>query len=149
MKEATEIASEIRDKQEKLKNRTTVVKPSDVCSHCARPISGRAFNVHSCRHFFHRECLEIAMISFLSQEEVEKMKTLIIDEERVLSQMKAEQLAGNQKGFIEKQEKYLKIAAFISNIVGAECPLCGNIAISYVFAHCNMFFKLKIRVKIT
>lgn len=132
MKEATEIASEIRDKQEKLKNRTTVVKPSDVCSHCARPISGRAFNVHSCRHFFHRECLEIAMISFLSQEEVEKMKTLIIDEERVLSQMKAEQLAGNQKGFIEKQEKYLKIAAFISNIVGAECPLCGNIAISQI-----------------
>ncbi|CAO4364141.1 unnamed protein product [Caenorhabditis nigoni] len=132
MKEATDIATEIREKQEKLKNRTTVVKPSDVCAHCARPISGRAFNVHSCRHLFHRECLEIAMIPFLTSEDVARMKTLIADEERVLGQMKAEQLAGNAKGFVEKQDKYLKIAALIGNIVGNECPLCGDIAISQI-----------------
>ncbi|PIC43901.1 hypothetical protein B9Z55_004465 [Caenorhabditis nigoni] len=132
MKEATDIATEIREKQEKLKNRTTVVKPSDVCAHCARPISGRAFNVHSCRHLFHRECLEIAMIPFLTSEDVARMKTLITDEERVLGQMKAEQLAGNAKGFVEKQDKYLKIAALIGNIVGNECPLCGDIAISQI-----------------
>ncbi|KAF1764556.1 hypothetical protein GCK72_004505 [Caenorhabditis remanei] len=132
MKEATDIAVEIREKQEKLKNRTTVVKPSDVCAHCARPLSGRAFNVHSCRHIFHRECLEIAMIPFLTSEDVTRMRLLISDEERVLCQMKAEQMAGNQKGFAEKQEKYLRIAAAIGNIVGSECPLCGDIAISQI-----------------
>ncbi|EGT38222.1 hypothetical protein CAEBREN_16288 [Caenorhabditis brenneri] len=132
MKEATDIASEIRDKQEKLKNRTTVVKPSDVCAHCARPISGRPFNVHSCRHLFHRECLEIAMTPFLSPEDVLKMKGLIADEERVLCQMKAEQLAGNQKGVQEKQLKYVKVSTAISTIVGTECPLCGDIAISLI-----------------
>uniref|UniRef100_A0A8R1DT93 Vacuolar protein sorting-associated protein 18 homolog n=1 Tax=Caenorhabditis japonica TaxID=281687 RepID=A0A8R1DT93_CAEJA len=132
MKEATDIALEIREKQEKLKNRTTVVKPSDVCAHCQRPISGRAFNVHSCRHFFHRECLESAMIPFLSPENVARMRMLIVDEERVLVQMRAEQLAGNRAAYLEKQEKYLRIASFISHIVGAECPLCGNIAISQI-----------------
>uniref|UniRef100_A0A1I7V0X9 Vacuolar protein sorting-associated protein 18 homolog n=1 Tax=Caenorhabditis tropicalis TaxID=1561998 RepID=A0A1I7V0X9_9PELO len=132
MKEATDIASEIRDKQERLKNRTTVVKPSDICAHCTRPISGRPFNVHSCRHFFHRECLESAMIPFLTPEDVSRMRGLIGEEERCLGQMKAEQLAGNQKGGREKQEKYLRIATAISAILGSECPLCGDIAISLI-----------------
>ncbi|CAI2336488.1 unnamed protein product [Caenorhabditis sp. 36 PRJEB53466] len=132
MKEATDIASEIRDKQERLKNRTTVVKPTDVCAQCSRPLAGRPFNVHSCRHFFHRECLEIAMQPFLPPEKVTMMRRLIADEERILSQLRAEQLTGNRTAVREKEERYRRVAGLISHIVGSECPLCGNLAISQV-----------------
>lgn len=130
MKEATDIASEIRDKQERLKNRTTVVKPSDVCAHCLRSLSGRAFHVHSCRHSFHRECLETAMMPFLAPDRIAKLQMLVGEETRLLSQWRAEQQAGSKGSLRTLQEKYDKVAGFISHILGTDCPLCGNIAIS-------------------
>lgn len=88
MKDATLIAQEIREKTQRLRNRypvlcvqlpvssftadqngisssVTVVKAGDVCASCQRSLIGRPFHAHHCRHFFHRECLEEAMMPFL------------------------------------------------------------------------------------
>ncbi|KAJ1350312.1 hypothetical protein KIN20_006076 [Parelaphostrongylus tenuis] len=67
MNDATLTAKEIREKTQRLRNRVTVIKAGDLCARCDRSLVGRPFYAHTCRHFFHRECLEEAMMPYLNE----------------------------------------------------------------------------------
>ncbi|CAI5443766.1 unnamed protein product [Caenorhabditis angaria] len=129
MKDATETAAEIREKTEKLKNRVTIIKPGDICAHCARPLVGRPFFVHACRHFFHRDCLELAIVPFLCDEQRNLLKKLSAEETRICAQIEAEIKVGNKNEALVKEKIYEKVAKSISKVIGTDCPLCGNSAI--------------------
>ncbi|CAB3403720.1 unnamed protein product [Caenorhabditis bovis] len=132
IKDATQTAEEIREKTEKLKNRVTVIKASDVCSQCSRPLAGRPFFVHSCRHFFHRECLENAIYPFLDETAIKVLNKLVQDEIRLAAQIEAERKVGTKKEVLVKEKLYEKILQKISKIIGSDCPFCGTIAISQI-----------------
>ncbi|RCN40377.1 hypothetical protein ANCCAN_13668 [Ancylostoma caninum] len=127
MKDATLIAKEIREKTQKLRNRVTVIKAGDVCAGCERSLIGRPFFAHACRHFFHRECLEEAMMPFLTEDSKARLAELARKEKRLLSQLQAEERvsSANEALIAERQAQFAKVSSDINAILGADCPLCG------------------------
>ncbi|EYC08461.1 hypothetical protein Y032_0066g3779 [Ancylostoma ceylanicum] len=127
MKDATLIAKEIREKTQKLKNRVTVIKAGDVCAGCERSLIGRPFFAHACRHFFHRECLEEAMMPFLTEDSKARLAELARKEKRLLSQLQAEERvsSANEALIAEREAQFAKVSSDINAILGADCPMCG------------------------
>ncbi|KAK6733019.1 hypothetical protein RB195_017032 [Necator americanus] len=134
MKDATAIAKEIREKTQKLKNRVTVIKAGDVCAGCERSLFGRPFFAHACRHFFHRECLEEAMMPFLTEEAKARLDELVLREKRLLSQLQAEErVSSSNEAFIHDREaRFANVSSDINAILGSDCPLCGWNAIELI-----------------
>ncbi|KIH43866.1 hypothetical protein ANCDUO_26122, partial [Ancylostoma duodenale] len=125
MKDATLIAKEIREKTQKLKNRVTVIKAGDVCAGCERSLIGRPFFAHACRHFFHRECLEEAMMPFLTEDSKARLAELARREKRLLSQLQAEERvsSANEALIAEREAQFAKVSSDINAILGADCPM--------------------------
>uniref|UniRef100_A0A1I7XT34 Vacuolar protein sorting-associated protein 18 homolog n=1 Tax=Heterorhabditis bacteriophora TaxID=37862 RepID=A0A1I7XT34_HETBA len=134
MKDATHIAQEIREKTNRLKNRVTVIKVGDVCSGCGRSLSGRPFYAHACRHFFHRDCLENAMLAFIDQEAKMRLTNLISRERDLLKLFEIEERSSstNKVFTAEREALFEQISNEINELLGAECPLCGTIAIELI-----------------
>ncbi|PAV90614.1 hypothetical protein WR25_12186 [Diploscapter pachys] len=129
MKEAMQIAEEIRVKTDKLQERVIVIKPGDMCASCSKGLSGRPFYAHACRHFFHRECLEDIAMSFLNESEKKKLEKLIDEEQKILQRLELNERVGSKADVEQLEVDYEKRAMAIDNLLGAECPLCGNRAI--------------------
>lgn len=134
MKDATLIAQEIREKTQRLRNRVTVVKAGDVCASCQRSLIGRPFHAHHCRHFFHRECLEEAMMPFLDDELRAHLKELADTEKRLYSQLQAaDRVPTAADRFADERKlRFEKISCEINEIIGSQCPLCGIHAIELI-----------------
>ncbi|KJH46897.1 hypothetical protein DICVIV_07023 [Dictyocaulus viviparus] len=134
MNDATLTAKEIREKTHRLRNRVTIIKAGDSCAKCERSLVGRPFYAHSCRHFFHRECLEEAMMPYLNEESKSRLSDLTTREKRLLSQLQAaDQLSpSNDSFYAEREARYEKVSSEINEILGSQCPLCGINAIELI-----------------
>ncbi|CAD6192203.1 unnamed protein product [Caenorhabditis auriculariae] len=132
MKDATQIAAEIREKSDKLKNRVVVVKPGELCSSCARSLTAAPFFAHSCRHFFHRECLEIAMKPFLDANAAKSLEDLIVKEKRLFVQMEHILKVGRKSDAADVEAQFEQVEREIGKILGSDCPFCGTVAISLI-----------------
>ncbi|PAV59406.1 hypothetical protein WR25_03529 isoform C [Diploscapter pachys] len=132
MKEAMQIAEEIRVKTDKLQERVIVIKSGDMCASCSKGLSGRPFYAHACRHFFHRECLEDIAMSFLNESERKKLEKLIDEEQKILQRLELNERVGSKADVEQLEMDYEKRAMAIDNLLGAECPLCGNRAIDEI-----------------
>ncbi|VDK77521.1 unnamed protein product [Anisakis simplex] len=104
MKEATDIAEEIRQQMSKLNNRSTIIRASDQCALCYEQALSRAVFAFACRHFFHRDCLEREVQKGWTEEDHSKFSKLLEKEkllQRQLDDMEKKQLSTpkRRKGF--------------------------------------------------
>uniref|UniRef100_A0A0K0DMH5 Vacuolar protein sorting-associated protein 18 homolog n=1 Tax=Angiostrongylus cantonensis TaxID=6313 RepID=A0A0K0DMH5_ANGCA len=134
MNDATLTAKEIREKTQRLRNRVTVIKAGDLCARCDRSLIGKPFYAHTCRHFFHRECLEDAMMPYLNEVLKARLSDLVAVERRLLSQLQAADLVSpaSDNFYAEKEARFEKVSNAINEILGSDCPLCGVNAIELI-----------------
>uniref|UniRef100_A0A0R3PK95 Vacuolar protein sorting-associated protein 18 homolog n=1 Tax=Angiostrongylus costaricensis TaxID=334426 RepID=A0A0R3PK95_ANGCS len=132
MNDATLTAKEIREKTQRLRNRyVTVIKAGDLCARCDRSLVGRPFYAHTCRHFFHRECLENAMMPYLNEELKTRLSDLVAMEKRLLSQLQAADLVSPASDNFYAGVIYF-VSSAINEILGSDCPFCGINAIELI-----------------
>ncbi|CAJ0932013.1 unnamed protein product, partial [Mesorhabditis belari] len=134
MKEATQIATDIRDRCVKLDKRTTVIRAGEVCTSCFRSLLSRPFFAHSCRHFFHRDCLETIVRPFLSKGRIALLDELVKLELRLIDLLNAEEQVGTGSvaHVLDKERKLTEVNAQIGELLGDDCPLCGDRAIESI-----------------
>ncbi|VDO66508.1 unnamed protein product [Onchocerca flexuosa] len=58
--------------------RFTIIRANDQCASCSEPTMTRPFYAFTCRHFFHKDCLESEM-----KQEQDKYNSLV-EKERIL-----------------------------------------------------------------
>lgn len=150
MKEATEVAQDIRKDMAKLKHRYSVVRVQDKCNGCLEPLMTRPFYAFPCGHHFHTDCLEREVGPFLPPNKLSNFTNL---KHQLLSMITAASTGpGTTGGFASagrgllysaegdttslsssgqnKAEKELRER--IDEILAEECPWCGEILVSSV-----------------
>uniref|UniRef100_A0A0N5ALM7 Vacuolar protein sorting-associated protein 18 homolog n=1 Tax=Syphacia muris TaxID=451379 RepID=A0A0N5ALM7_9BILA len=141
MKDAAEIAQQIRSDSEKLKKnsncyyfRLVIIRGSDRCSLCEEVVMSRPFYAFNCRHFFHRDCIEKEVIASFSEKEKARFRELK-ERERLLEKL----LDGIDKHLYQptkKQREYREeqsnVRLELSDMVTGDCLLCGTVMIKSV-----------------
>ncbi|CAI4232864.1 unnamed protein product [Auanema sp. JU1783] len=133
LKEATQVAQDIRERTDRLKNRVTIVKVGDVCAVCKHSLAGRPFYPFECRHFYHRECLESSAAVFLSPKDRERLDRLVLEEKRALYNIEVAERSGGKGDAVTKCEtRFQEIMKSLDELLGNDCPLCGMNAIELI-----------------
>uniref|UniRef100_A0A915B1U8 Vacuolar protein sorting-associated protein 18 homolog n=1 Tax=Parascaris univalens TaxID=6257 RepID=A0A915B1U8_PARUN len=134
MKEATEIADEIRQQMAKLKNRSTIIRASDTCALCYEQALTRPVFAFACRHFFHRDCLEKEVKAEWSEEDYEKYAKLLEKEKALQKQiddMDKKQISSSKKRK-ECGDDLASVRRDMRDMTASECLLCGTAMIESV-----------------
>uniref|UniRef100_A0A9J2Q1C6 Vacuolar protein sorting-associated protein 18 homolog n=1 Tax=Ascaris lumbricoides TaxID=6252 RepID=A0A9J2Q1C6_ASCLU len=128
MKEATEIADEIRQQMAKLKNRSTIIRASDTCALCYEQALTRPVFAFACRHFFHRDCLEKEVKAEWTEEDYAKYAKLL-EKEKVL-QKQIDDMDKKQISTPKKRKEYgdelANVRRDMRDMTASECLLCGT-----------------------
>uniref|UniRef100_A0A1I8AWU2 Vacuolar protein sorting-associated protein 18 homolog n=1 Tax=Steinernema glaseri TaxID=37863 RepID=A0A1I8AWU2_9BILA len=119
MREAAEVANEIRGDMEKLKTKFTIIKPADKCEKCKEKALTRPFFAFACKHFYHRDCLEKAIQPTFTQEEKDSYNVIKGGLERCRHPQRAADL--NNKEF----EEWATLNKKLEQLLSSSCILCG------------------------
>ncbi|OZC11254.1 hypothetical protein X798_01670 [Onchocerca flexuosa] len=125
MKNATEMAHQIRTS---IPFRFTIIRANDQCASCSEPTMTRPFYAFTCRHFFHKDCLESEM-----KQEQDKYNSLV-EKERILQKQleKSTSLNWTPKKISECQEELKHVRDEINDTVAGDCILCGIVMIDSI-----------------
>uniref|UniRef100_A0A914V2Z5 Vacuolar protein sorting-associated protein 18 homolog n=1 Tax=Plectus sambesii TaxID=2011161 RepID=A0A914V2Z5_9BILA len=135
MKEATDVATDIRTDMAKLKNKYTIVRVQDKCGLCADAVMARPFYAFPCRHFFHTDCLEKEIGAFLPNESIEKLASLkrqLLTVQTTAGGAQPNTIGVGSNGDSRTNEQERQIRVKIDDILATECPWCGQLMINSV-----------------
>ncbi|VDN01709.1 unnamed protein product [Thelazia callipaeda] len=134
MKNATKIAQRVHNDVEKMKNRFTIIRANDQCASCLKPVVTKPFYAFTCRHFFHKDCLEMEMKSSWTLKEQEKYSSLLEKEKILQKQLEKSTASPNvaSRKIKEYQEELKLVGDKISDMIAGDCMLCGTMMIESV-----------------
>uniref|UniRef100_A0A915DBF1 Vacuolar protein sorting-associated protein 18 homolog n=1 Tax=Ditylenchus dipsaci TaxID=166011 RepID=A0A915DBF1_9BILA len=125
MKEASEMAEEISADVDKNKSKFMVVKSSDKCFKCKDILMSQPFFAFTCRHFFHKQCLERHMIKEeFSKDECQLYAKLAKEEKVLKKRVEMMKLDGRQR-----EQAILDCKAtqdLLRELLAEDCPMCGD-----------------------
>ncbi|KAK0411582.1 hypothetical protein QR680_005727 [Steinernema hermaphroditum] len=119
MREAAEVANEIRGDMEKLKTKFTIIKATEKCEKCKEKALTRPFLSFACKHFYHRDCLERAIQPTLSEEEKEQYKNI----KEGLEQCRHPQRAADVQN--KEFQPWVTLNKKLEQLLSSSCILCG------------------------
>ncbi|KAI1296657.1 Vacuolar protein sorting-associated protein 18 -like protein [Halotydeus destructor] len=127
-KEAMENIDELKEQMSQLRSRHAVVRADDLCTSCQYSVISRSFYVFPCLHIFHSDCLMSSMRPHLKESarlKIDELSTILSVTQPVKSSQKVNDVAHFQ---LMKQ----KAAVELDDIIGSECPSCGEIMIKSI-----------------
>ncbi|VBB26041.1 unnamed protein product [Acanthocheilonema viteae] len=106
--------------------RFTIIRSNDQCASCSEPVMTRPFYTFTCRHLFHKDCLESEMKSHWTMEEQEKYSNLV-EKERILQKQLEKSTSSNwtPKKINDFQEELKHVRNEINDTVAGDCVFCG------------------------
>ncbi|KAM3719172.1 Vacuolar protein sorting-associated protein [Dirofilaria immitis] len=133
MKNAAEMAHRIRSSMEKAKNKYHIIRANDQCASCSELAMTQPFYTFTCRHFFHKDCLESEMKVHWTPQEQDKYNSLV-EKERKLQKKLEKSISSNwaPKKINECQEELKQIRDEINDTVAGDCILCGSVMIDSI-----------------
>uniref|UniRef100_A0A8R1TK58 Vacuolar protein sorting-associated protein 18 homolog n=1 Tax=Onchocerca volvulus TaxID=6282 RepID=A0A8R1TK58_ONCVO len=110
--------------------RFTIIRANDQCASCSEPAMTRPFYAFTCRHFFHKDCLESEMKIYWTPQEQDKYNSLV-EKERILQKQLEKSISSNwtPKKISECQEELKHVRDEINDTVAGDCILCGIVMI--------------------